>query len=87
MKTAHLKEFCRVLAKIRTPNEALALLKDILTPAELASVAERLQIVKLLKKGVPQRDISRLLRVSIMKVTRGSRALKHSRGGFKKFLK
>lgn len=87
MKKSKVIELCDVLTRIRSRGEALALLKDILTPAELASVVERWQIVKLLNRGLPQRDISRILKVSIMKVTRGSRAFKKSHGGFKKFLK
>lgn len=87
MKSEHLKELCRALTKVHTVREALAVLKDLLTPKELTSVVERLQLVKLLLKGMPQRTISKKLKISIMKVTRGSRTLKRSSGGFLHLLK
>lgn len=63
------------------------LLDDILTPQELASVAERWQLVQHLSKGTPQRDISKKLGISISKITRGSRQFKYGPGGFQYFLK
>lgn len=51
-------------------------LRSLLTPTELAEVARRLQIFKLLEQGVPQRQIAQTLGVGIATVTRGSRALK-----------
>lgn len=75
----HLDELCRLLIKVRTPKQAELFLNDLLTPEEIDSVAERLQIFKLLVKGLPQRQISQELKVSISKVTRGSLALKKSK--------
>jgi len=51
-------------------------LRDLLTPSELADVANRLQIFVLLEQGVPQRQIADRLGVGIATVTRGSNALK-----------
>lgn len=82
---SYLNELCDIFKKIRSRSEALALLKDILTPRELASVVERWQIVKCLIKGMPHRKISKLLNVSIDKVTRGAKALKYNHGGFRMF--
>lgn len=86
MNKQFLQELFRTAAKPRTAKEAEALLADLLTPAERTDVAVRIQIVKMLLRSVPHRTISEKLGVSIAKVTRGSRALKRSRGGFKKFL-
>lgn len=60
---------------------------DILTPQELASVAERWQLIQELHKGTPQRDIAKKLNLSISKITRGSRMLQYGSGGFSLFLK
>ena len=62
------------------------LLRDILTPQETDSLAERWQLIQLLDRGMAQRDIAQKLNVSISKVTRGSRALQYGTGGFRYFL-
>lgn len=87
MDKRYLDELYQLFTKIRTKKEAEMLLKDILTPQELDSVAERWQLIKRLSKGLPQREISKDLKISIAKVSRGSRALKYGTGGFDLFLK
>ncbi len=72
MNQQHLKELGGLLVGLNTREEALAMLKDLLTDSELESVAERVQILKLLSQGMPHRKISETLGVSISKVTRGS---------------
>ncbi len=51
-------------------------LEALLTPSELLSIATRLEIARLLKAGVTQREIAKQLGVGIATVTRGSRELK-----------
>jgi len=51
-------------------------LEGLLTPSELVEISKRLQIFKMLKAGIPQRQIAEKLGVGIATVTRGSRALK-----------
>ena len=53
------------------------LLRALLTEAELHDIPNRLQITKLLKQGLPQREIAKQLGVGIATVTRGSKALKN----------
>ena len=79
-----MNELLNIFIGIKTRREARALALDLFTPRELASFCERLQIVKLLRKGVPHRLISKKLNVSIDKVTRGAKALRGSRGFFKR---
>lgn len=83
----HLRDLYELFSSIRTSAEAEKLLADILTPQELASVAERWQLIQELHKGTPQRDIAKKLAVSISKITRGSRMLQYGSGGFNLFLK
>jgi len=83
----HLRDLYELFSAIRTPAEAEKLLADILTPQELASVAERWQLIQELAKGTPQRDIAKKLNISISKITRGSRMLQYGSGGFRLFLK
>ena len=77
----------KLFASVKTEREATMLLLDILTPAELASVAERWRLIQALDAGMTQRDINKKLKVSISKITRGSHMLKHGSGGFAHFLK
>lgn len=83
----HYRELCELFAAIDSSKDADALLKDILTPQELESLTERWQLVQMLARGMPQREIADKLNISISKVTRGSRALQYGTGGFQTFLK
>jgi TrpR family trp operon transcriptional repressor len=51
-------------------------LRGILTPSELEEIPKRLQIVKLLKAGIAQKEISERLGVGIATVTRGSKEVR-----------
>lgn len=81
-----LRELYGLFTRLRTKREAEQFLRDILTPAEIADVALRWQLVKRLAAGMPHRRISAELGMSIAKVTRGSHALKRGHGGFRRFL-
>ncbi len=68
--------------RIDSPETMVDFLRGILTPSEIDEIPKRLQIVKLLKAGVSQKEISRRLGVGIATVTRGSKEVK--KGRFKK---
>lgn len=57
-------------------QEVLGFLSEILTPAEISTLAKRWQILKMLNQGISQRIIAKELNVSLCKVTRGARILK-----------
>lgn len=78
-----MNELADIIVSIKERQIAKDFLKNILTPTELDEVAKRLQIVKLLKKGISQREIAKKLDVSIGTITRGSRELKYGVPGFK----
>lgn len=80
-------DLLKLLSSVRTKGEAKRLLSDLLTPQELEELALRWQIVQMLAKEVPQREIAKKLGVSITKITRGSSALQYGSGGFELFLK
>jgi len=75
-----------LFASVRTPKEAEMLLKDMFTPQELDSIAERWELIQMLAQGVPQREVAEELGISISKITRGSRMLQYGSGGFMYFL-
>lgn len=87
MRSASFRDLHKLFASIRTEKEARGLLEDILTPRELNSVAERWRLVQALASGMKQRDINKKLKISISKITRGSRMLKHGTGAFRHFLR
>lgn len=76
MKDKYLKNLAKYLLSIKTPQEMEDFLVAIFTPAELEHIPKRLELVRLLKQGVPQHEIARQLGVGIATVTRGSGELK-----------
>ncbi|CAN5132337.1 hypothetical protein BH09PAT1_BH09PAT1_8280 [soil metagenome] len=76
-----LDELLGVLLAVKTKKELTNFLEGILTPKELEEIPMRLQIVKMLKKGIPQHQIAQELRIGIATVTRGSKEIQ--KGKFK----
>jgi len=64
MNQKYIKELAAILVSIKDVSIGEAFLHNILTPAELDEISKRLQIVKLLLKGVSQRDVAKKLGVS-----------------------
>jgi TrpR family trp operon transcriptional repressor len=56
---------------------------DLLSPAEYRELAVRWQIVKMLNKNIPHREISQKLKVGLATINRGARELANKKGGFK----
>lgn len=84
MKAKHpeyLQDLVQTFLSIKSKDEMNDFLRGILTPHELEDIPVRLQIVKKLKQGTPQKKIAEELNVGIATITRGSTELK--RGRFK----
>ena len=69
-------EISSLLLNLDSKEDVLSFLNEVLTVSELNALSKRWQILKMLKYGHTQRDISKELNVSLCKVTRGSRVLK-----------
>jgi TrpR family transcriptional regulator, trp operon repressor len=82
MNKKYLREFIAALMERKGKTEIEDFLEGILTMQELDEIPKRLQIVKMLKKGIHQREIAASLGVGIATVTRGSIEIK--KGRFKK---
>ncbi|MEI7902873.1 MAG: Trp family transcriptional regulator [bacterium] len=65
-----------VLAEIRSPVEIRLFLKELLTPGEVRDITLRWNLLELLADGMPQRQIAEELKISLCKITRGSKILK-----------
>jgi TrpR family transcriptional regulator, trp operon repressor len=82
-----LRDLYTLFASIDDEKESEMLLKDILTPQERETIAERWQLIQALGTGMSQRDVAKKCGVSISKITRGSHELQYGSGGFRHFLK
>ncbi len=87
MNPKALKDLYELFASPGSPKESEMLLRDILTPQELETIAERWQLIQALASGMTQRDVAKKCDVSISKITRGAHELQYGTGGFKHFLK
>lgn len=67
------------LLKMKTKKEMENFLLGILTPKELVEIPNRLEIVKLVKKGVTHQEIAEKLHVGVATVTRASREIQKGR--------
>ena len=82
-----LDEISQILSRIGDPDLIEDFLKSILTKKEAVDISSRWELVKLLDKGVSQRNIAKVLHLSLCKITRGSRELKKDNSAFKMVLK
>ena len=74
--TSPIKAFTALLDKLESEQQITECLDALLTPKELDEIANRMAIIRLLRRGVSQREIAQQLGVGIATVTRGARVLK-----------
>ncbi len=66
----------KVFCSIDDPRTMKRFMKEILTASEMKDISKRWKIMEMLGSGNSQRDIASKLRVSLCKITRGSKVLK-----------
>ncbi len=71
-----MRTLSRIITDLKTEQQADDFLLSLFTPDELLELNKRLQIVKLLKQGLSQREIAQILNVGVATVSRGSHELK-----------
>ncbi len=69
-------EIEQVFAGIRDTREMIEFFQEIFTPKEISDLTLRWQLLKELYEGNPQRSIAEKHRISLCKITRGSKILK-----------
>ena len=74
-KKEALKNINSVLEKTKDTKEIMLVLQDLLTQAELCYIWERIEVVKLLKNGLTQREIAQKLWISVTTVSRWNKLL------------
>ena len=73
---SNIEEITNFILKLNSKEEAQAFLKEMLSEAEMSALSKRWRILSMLAEGRTQRDIVKELKVSLCKVTRGSKLLK-----------
>ena len=68
-------ELLQALCSIDDPTEMRRVLADILTRSEYTALLKRWTILRLLREGIPQREIARRIDGSLCNVTRGARLM------------
>lgn len=79
-------ELMEVFCRIRRPEDMRQFFGEIFTSAERHDLALRWELMQLLHKGLPQRDIAEQLGISLCKITRGAKILKQNNSMSRKML-
>lgn len=75
-----LPEIAKKVFELSSEKEVQDFFKAFLTPKEAKVLCDRYKVVEMLLKGVPQREISKKLGVSISQISRGSEELQFGVG-------
>lgn len=75
IQTKQINDFADSVLELNSKDEVIKFFEWLLTPQEFKQLPMRLQIMRMLKKGIPQRKIAETLGVGIATVTRGSKEL------------
>ena len=84
--TLSLSNICTVLCGISDLDQMQEFLTEIMTPSERRDLALRWELMRRLKKGIPQRKIAAELGISLCKITRGAKILKQEHSISKHYL-
>ncbi len=82
-----LSELSNALAREDNPELIKGFLESLLTENEVNDISSRWTLVRLIERGMSQRNISRELGLSLCKITRGSRELKKEESPFAHMIK
>jgi TrpR-related protein YerC/YecD len=77
-----LKQLMQAICLLKNETEAMAFFTDLCTPAELEAMADRWEVVPLLRQGMPYRSIHEKTGVSVTTITRVARFLTLGGGGY-----
>ncbi|MCE3044878.1 MULTISPECIES: YerC/YecD family TrpR-related protein [Legionella] len=72
----------KAICSLKNEDEATAFFNDLCTPAELEAMADRWEVVPLLRKGLSYRTIHEQTGVSVTTITRVARCLSMGSGGY-----
>jgi TrpR family trp operon transcriptional repressor len=81
-----LTQLCEVIAKTDDADLLQDFFHCLFTSAELKDFVNRWLLIQEIEKGTTQREIAKMFKMSLCKITRGSRELKKPESAFKKML-
>ena len=81
-----LNELYSIIALMTKPEDIADFFGCLFTEAERADLAKRWLLVREIDKGTTQREIARMFKMSLCKITRGAKELKKPDSAFKKVL-
>jgi TrpR family transcriptional regulator, trp operon repressor len=80
------KDLLEIIAEIDDPDELGKFFKELFTKSEIDKFKKRWQLIRLIDQGMPQREIAKKMRISLCKITRGSKILKDKNSVTRKLL-
>jgi len=86
LRTPEVEELLRSLLAVETADEAYALLVDLCTVREIAEMAQRLQVARLLAAGEHYTAIQDATGASATTISRVSKALNYGADGYRTVL-
>jgi TrpR-related protein YerC/YecD len=81
-KKESIHELMQAISLLKSSEEAKAFFTDLCTPAELEAMADRWQVVPLLRQEMAYRLIHERTGVSVTTITRIARCLTQGSGGY-----
>lgn len=85
-KEPWMRYLCQVIASLKTEEDVGNFLRDVATLSELQALSERLEIARLLSKGLSYRQVAAQTGASTTTVTRVAHFLENGTGGYRKVL-
>ena len=82
----NIHEISKLVKNLHSEVEIENFFKELLTESEIETLSKRWRILDMLAQGNTQRDISKQLKVSLCKVTRGAKILKDKDSVITKYL-
>ena len=85
-RTPAVEHLANALVQIDDQEQMLAFLRDVCSFNELATLAQRLEVARMVDAGVSYAEIARQLGASTATVTRVAPWLRHGEGGYRAVL-
>ena len=85
-RTPAVEHLANALVQIDDQEQMLAFLRDVCSFNELATLAQRLEVARMVDAGVSYAEIARQLGASTATVTRVAQWLRHGEGGYRAVL-